>query len=70
VSRLKQTWRMLPLEYLTYYEQLVTLSSSDNHHKNLVAAIKSATLPALPYLGMYLTWLTFIEGKKTIFERF
>ena len=65
VSRLKQTWRMLPPEYIAIYDELVDLSSSDNHHKNLVAAIKKAPLPTLPYLGMYLTWLTFIEGKKT-----
>lgn len=43
------------------WQELATLTSSDKAYATLRKEIKSITPPCIPYLGMYLTDLTFIE---------
>jgi hypothetical protein len=63
VLRLKNTWRLLPSKYSVMLDGLRRLTSSDHNYKNMVEALKIAPLPTLPYLGVYLTWITFTDGK-------
>lgn len=43
------------------FQDLLTLTSSDHSYATLRRAIRTANPPCIPYLGMYLTDLTFIE---------
>jgi len=52
---------MLPPKYLELFQALQTLCSSEQNYKAFRAHLRSVELPCIPYLGMYLTDLTFIE---------
>jgi len=68
VFRLKETFALLvkkDKQRDSILQELVAFTSSDRAYAVLRQAIKSANPPVLPYLGMYLTDLTFIEeGNK------
>jgi son of sevenless len=53
--------QMLPPKYLESFQALQALCSSEQNYKQFRAHIRSVELPCIPYLGMYLTDLTFIE---------
>jgi len=61
VLRLKKTWQELDEESKTVLEQLQALISPNNCSKKLRQILDSCTPPCLPYLGLYLTDLTFIH---------
>ena len=61
VHRLKSHWSDLPPKSRTYYNDLKIILSSEQSFKNFRAHLKSCTGACIPYLGMYLTDLTFIE---------
>jgi len=66
VSRLKFTWKSLPPKYRTLFEQLVKLTGSDRNFDYYRQVVAKCSYPILPYLGMFLRDLTFIEvGNKT-----
>ena len=65
VHRLKVTKAALPAEAIAQYDALQALVSIDGNRKAYRHALLSATPPCIPYLGVYLTDLTFIEdGNK------
>ena len=59
--RLKKTWALLDRNTATMISELQTLLSRDNNFKNYRAALRLVQPPLLPYLGVYLTDLTFID---------
>ncbi|CAH1796894.1 unnamed protein product [Owenia fusiformis] len=61
VYRLKRTWERLPKQTKQMIEKLQTLVSSDGRFKNMRDALHRCDPPCIPYLGMYLTDLSFIE---------
>ncbi|GAB6018998.1 hypothetical protein CHUAL_000631 [Chamberlinius hualienensis] len=62
VFRLKKTWEKLSKTTKQTVEKLQTLVSSDCRFRNLREALHSrCDPPCIPYLGMYLTDLSFIE---------
>ncbi|XP_064620078.1 ras-specific guanine nucleotide-releasing factor 2-like isoform X2 [Lineus longissimus] len=61
VYRLKRTWDRLPKQTKQMIEKLQTLVSSDGRFKNMRDALHRCDPPCIPYLGMYLTDLSFIE---------
>eukprot|EP01121_Diplochlamys_sp_Union-15-3_P001341 TRINITY_DN11168_c0_g1_i1.p1 TRINITY_DN11168_c0_g1~~TRINITY_DN11168_c0_g1_i1.p1 ORF type:complete len:471 (-),score=56.73 TRINITY_DN11168_c0_g1_i1:49-1263(-) len=64
VHRLKDTWT-LPHKYNILFDNLNKLVSRDNNHKILREYISNVSPPCVPYLGIYLTDLTFVaEGNK------
>merc|ERR1712097_137910 len=65
VHRLKVTKAALPAEAIAQYDALQALVSIDGNREAYRHALLSATPPCIPYLGVYLTDLTFIEdGNK------
>jgi hypothetical protein len=59
ISRLKKTWEGLSNKYRVILE---TLRRSTEHARNYAeyrATIRSAVAPCLPFLGLYLTDVTF-----------
>uniref|UniRef100_A0A8C7XJE2 Ras protein specific guanine nucleotide releasing factor 1 n=1 Tax=Oryzias sinensis TaxID=183150 RepID=A0A8C7XJE2_9TELE len=61
VFRLKKTWLKVSKQTKALIDKLQKLVSSDGRFKNLREALKNCDPPCVPYLGMYLTDLAFIE---------
>lgn len=65
VYRLKKTWKLVSEDLLKEYKRLQAVVSPKGNYKNLRKLIKERVTPCIPYIGMYLTDLTFIEdGNK------
>merc|ERR1712137_58040 len=63
VFRLKATWDELPGKAWDMWEKLKDIFKCDQHFAALRVVKGEATLPAVPYLGMYLSDLTFIDNE-------
>lgn len=60
VHRLRRTKEALPAKQVGKLETLATLCSTDANRKAYRQALNEATPPCIPYLGVYLTDLTFL----------
>eukprot|EP01119_Soliformovum_irregulare_P014145 TRINITY_DN3847_c0_g1_i2.p1 TRINITY_DN3847_c0_g1~~TRINITY_DN3847_c0_g1_i2.p1 ORF type:complete len:691 (-),score=233.60 TRINITY_DN3847_c0_g1_i2:34-2106(-) len=61
IHRLKKTWAAVSKDKLKIYDELVELVSDDGTYSKMRAQLSKSMLPCIPYLGMYLTFLTFLE---------
>jgi len=61
VHRLKNHFSELSKKTTSILNKLKDIMNSDQSFKNFRAHLKKCTSPSIPYLGMYLTDLTFIE---------
>lgn len=61
IHRLKKTWEKLETKFNELYNQLLNEISSRDNYKNYRDGLHSISPPCVPYLGVYLTDLTFIE---------
>jgi len=61
VFRLKKTWSELDDETKEHHQLLNSYISRDKNFTNIRTAIRSVKPPCIPYIGLYLTDLTFIE---------
>nr|XP_056721979.1 ras-specific guanine nucleotide-releasing factor 1 [Euleptes europaea] len=61
IFRLKKTWMKVSKQTKALIDKLQRLVSSEGRFKNLREALKNCDPPCVPYLGMYLTDLAFIE---------
>lgn len=61
IYRLKNTWKVLPKKITQCYNELKSYINTKSSYKNLRDAIHTANPPIIPYLGVYLSDLTFIE---------
>ncbi|XP_005521735.1 PREDICTED: ras-specific guanine nucleotide-releasing factor 1 [Pseudopodoces humilis] len=61
IFRLKKTWLKVSKQTKALVDKLQKLVSSEGRFKNLREALKNCDPPCVPYLGMYLTDLAFIE---------
>jgi hypothetical protein len=69
VRRLKNTWAELSEESQSTLKSLEALMSHESSFKNYRTALRQAQPPAVPYLGTYLTDVTFIEdGNKAVID--
>jgi len=72
VQRLKETWKGLSEKYRESMENLESLMENKQNYKNYRERLEKVQLTgesALPYLGVYLRDLTFVEeGNNTITE--
>eukprot|EP01088_Endostelium_zonatum_P020160 TRINITY_DN728_c1_g2_i1.p1 TRINITY_DN728_c1_g2~~TRINITY_DN728_c1_g2_i1.p1 ORF type:complete len:1443 (-),score=436.88 TRINITY_DN728_c1_g2_i1:116-4444(-) len=65
VYRLNQTWAGVSKAQKRQYEEIHELMSREKNHNNFRTHLHSVDPPCIPYLGVYLTDLTFIEdGNK------
>ncbi|XP_061658244.1 ras-specific guanine nucleotide-releasing factor 2 isoform X3 [Syngnathoides biaculeatus] len=61
VYRLKKTWAKVCKQTKALMDRLQRAVSSEGRFKNLRETLKNCNPPCVPYLGMYLTDLAFIE---------
>eukprot|EP01119_Soliformovum_irregulare_P004557 TRINITY_DN1560_c0_g1_i1.p1 TRINITY_DN1560_c0_g1~~TRINITY_DN1560_c0_g1_i1.p1 ORF type:complete len:1166 (+),score=383.87 TRINITY_DN1560_c0_g1_i1:136-3633(+) len=61
VHRLKKTWKSIPKKNQQDYQDLKALCTTRYSFKALREKIHTANPPIIPYLGVYLSDLTFIE---------
>jgi son of sevenless-like protein len=67
VSRLTKSWEALPTKFQTEFHELEELMHQKKSYGNMRVALKNTNTCALPYIGMFLTDLTFVEdGNKDI----
>ncbi|TIA90938.1 hypothetical protein E3P99_01299 [Wallemia hederae] len=65
ISRLKRTWELVPVKHRNLLNNLNTLTACDRNYAVYRSKLRSAQLPALPYVGLFLSDLTFIHvGNK------
>ncbi|KAJ3214806.1 hypothetical protein HDU67_001192 [Dinochytrium kinnereticum] len=60
ISRLKRTWDILSSRATSVLETLRKLMDSSRNHSEYRQRLRNATPPCLPFLGLYLTDLTFV----------
>lgn len=66
VKRLRQTWSEVSQEWRNREEELVQLTNFTDAYKKLRKATREAPPPVTPYVGLYLSDLTFMsEGSST-----
>ncbi len=69
VHRLKNTWAVLQTKSKNMYTYLYNLISRDGNFRNIRNAVVTSKPPVLPYIGLYLTDLTFIEdGNESMIQ--
>ncbi|KAI0244492.1 hypothetical protein L0F63_001103 [Massospora cicadina] len=66
VIRLRQTWKLVPEKHMLTMERLHELTNHARNYQALRKHLRVATTPCIPFLGIYLTDLTFAdEGNPT-----
>ena len=61
VRRLKASWKDIPEEEIAIVDELDSEMKHDSSYKRYRLASREAIPPIVPYIGIYLTDLTFIE---------
>ncbi|KAJ1933588.1 hypothetical protein FBU59_005979, partial [Linderina macrospora] len=61
VMRLKSTWALLPKKYDVMSKRLHEATDPDRNYANYRALLRRSQPPLLPFMGLYLTDLTFLE---------
>ena len=61
VQRLKKTWKLVPQKLVTAFQQLEELMSSSKNYQTYRTALSDAEYPKLPYFGVFLRDLQFID---------
>ncbi|OMJ23302.1 Cell division control protein 25 [Smittium culicis] len=61
IERLKQTWSSLSPKTLNAFNSLCSVMSSSKNYSNYRESLKSISPPAIPFIGLALSDLTFIE---------
>lgn len=61
VFRLEKTWSLLPRNVQLKYERQRELFQTENNWANLREFLATTPLPCIPYLGLYLTDLVYID---------
>ncbi|KAF9533235.1 ras guanine nucleotide exchange factor domain-containing protein [Crepidotus variabilis] len=66
ISRLRQTWAVLPQKYKVLLEALRRLADHGRNYHEYRSRLRNTAPPAVPFLGLYLTDVTFCrEGNPS-----
>jgi son of sevenless len=65
VHRLRRSWGLVDQKYMTKFKDMSTALDNKSNFKQLRDLLKNANPPCIPFLGIFLTDLTFIDdGNK------
>ena len=67
IHRLKKTWEAIPRKHVELYEKLDKYMSTDADFRAMRVAVRNCTPPCVPFIGIYLTDLTFIQEEAPDF---
>ncbi|KAJ2827784.1 Ras guanine nucleotide exchange factor bud5 [Coemansia erecta] len=70
VMRLKKTWSLLPKKYTIMCRRLHEATDADRNYANYRGLLRRSQPPLLPFLGLYLTDLTFLDDGNPTYRRF
>ncbi|KAJ1822634.1 Ras guanine nucleotide exchange factor bud5 [Coemansia sp. RSA 2598] len=70
VMRLKGTWSLLPKKFTIMCRRLLEAMNSDHNYANYRELLRKSQPPLLPFLGLYLTDLTFLEDGNPTYRRY
>jgi len=69
ISRLRKTWKALPSKYKLLYNEMMELCKVEENYFPYKKLLLTQTPPLVPYLGVYLRDLTFLEvGNPTYLD--
>jgi hypothetical protein len=68
VFRLKETWARLDKKHKRAWDMLTTRLSRDNNFKVFRESLRTVSPPSIPYLGLFLTDMTFVEEVRFSFS--
>jgi hypothetical protein len=67
IQRLRRTWELVPKKSKAKFDELKAIVDVDENWKSLRHHVNEASAPCLPFLGIYLTDLTFIvQGNPSL----
>lgn len=61
IHRLKKTWEIVPKKTIELLESLQDLMSVRKNFNNYRTELRNSSLPCIPFFGLYLTDLTFVQ---------
>lgn len=61
IARLKRTWEYVSPKYKAMYDPIYKATDSQRNFAEYRRRLKNAVAPCLPFLGVYLTDMTFID---------
>ncbi|KAJ2713481.1 Ras guanine nucleotide exchange factor bud5 [Coemansia spiralis] len=70
VMRLKRTWDILPEKFSLMCRRIHEAMDPDHNYANYRRLLRRSEPPFLPFLGLYLTDLTFIDDGNPTYRRF
>lgn len=68
IWRLQKTWELLPEKTWDLWDRIREMMSSDANHKAYRDCLRNARPPCVPYLGIQLTDLVFVDDGNTDME--
>ncbi|XP_065325016.1 uncharacterized protein LOC135931679 isoform X3 [Gordionus sp. m RMFG-2023] len=69
IYRLERTWNLVPKRHKYQMEKLLKLFSETDNHSELRNYLNNIKLPCIPYTGLYLTDLVYINHVKEVNTR-
>ncbi|KAK9353016.1 ras guanine nucleotide exchange factor domain-containing protein [Lipomyces doorenjongii] len=70
ILRLKKTWEILPLRYHSLFAELKSIIVYEKNYASYRTLLRNTSPPCIPYLGVYLTDLTFADEGNSDFRTF
>ncbi|KAK9369632.1 ras guanine nucleotide exchange factor domain-containing protein [Lipomyces kononenkoae] len=70
ILRLKKTWEILPPRYHSLFTELKSIIVYEKNYASYRTLLRNTSPPCIPYLGVYLTDLTFADEGNSDFRTF
>ncbi|KAK9249319.1 ras guanine nucleotide exchange factor domain-containing protein [Lipomyces tetrasporus] len=70
ILRLKKTWELLPPRYHSLFAELKGIIVYEKNYASYRTLLRNTSTPCIPYLGVYLTDLTFADEGNSDFRTF
>ncbi|KAK9376001.1 ras guanine nucleotide exchange factor domain-containing protein [Lipomyces chichibuensis] len=70
ILRLKKTWEILPPRYHSLFAELKSIIVYEKNYASYRTLLRNTSPPCIPYLGVYLTDLTFADEGNSDFRTF